>query len=301
MASYHIRDFEALTGVKAHTIRIWEQRYGLLKPTRTDTNIRLYNDDELTLLLNISLLNRNGFKISKVAKMDRTEIEEKVRHITSTKMEHANQIDALTLSMLELNELEFGRLINISCAHLGFEQSMEMVVFPFLRNLGILWQTGTINPAQEHFISNLIRQKLIVAIDHIPLAEGETKGRALLFLPEGELHELGLLYLNYLLRKNHYHVMYLGQSVPFRDIEKVIAIFNPDLLFSVFTSYPQAAGISEYIRKVSKLLPKGQIYFSGQLLQSYSAKPPKNVKIVDSLARLRDLINSQPVSATAGN
>jgi DNA-binding transcriptional MerR regulator len=293
MGNYHIKDFEAISGIKAHTIRIWEQRYGLLKPTRSETNIRQYGDDELTLLLNISMLNRNGFKISRVAKMSRAEIEQKVRSITTTNLEHANQVDALTITMLELDENEFDRVLSVNIAQLGFEEAMEQVVFPFLRNLGILWQTGTINPAQEHFISNLIRQKLIVAIDRINVAKKEAISRSLLFLPEGEMHELGLLYLNYLLHKNHHQVMYLGQNVPLRDVEKVVDIFKPDQVFSIFTSFPAASRITGYIADLSKIMPGAQIYLSGYAFQLYAAKVPKNVALIKEMVDIRTMINSK--------
>ena len=293
MGHYHIKDFEAIAGIKAHTIRIWEQRYGLLNPTRSETNIRQYCDDELTLLLNISMLNKNGYKISHVAKMSRAEIEQKVRSITTTNLGHANQVDALTITMLELDEIEFDRVLSVNIAQLGFEEAMELVVFPFLRYLGILWQTGTINPAQEHFISNLIRQKLIVAIDRINVAKSEAISRSLLFLPEGEMHELGLLYLNYLLHKNHHHVMYLGQNVPFRDVEKVVDIFKPNQVFSIFTSFPPATGITEYISGLSKTMPGAQIYLSGYAFHTYTSRVPKNVVLIKELADIRTMINSK--------
>lgn len=293
MASYHIKDFEALSGIKAHTIRIWEQRYGLLKPSRTDTNIREYNDDELTLLLNISLLNRNGYKISQVARMKRQEIEEKVRSITSTNFEHANQVDALTIAMVEMDEAEFERVLSINIAHLGFEAAMEEMVFPFLRNIGIMWQTGSVNPAQEHFISNLIRQKLIAAIDRVEVDKNKMISKSLLYLPEGELHELGLLYLNYLLRKNNHLVMYLGQNVPFRDIATVIDIFKPNQVFSIFTSYPAKATIQEYVGKLAALLPAGKIYLSGYLIYTEQIKVPKNVYLAKEIKELKAIIYQQ--------
>lgn len=290
---YQIKDFEALSGIKAHTIRIWEQRYGILKPTRSDTNIRQYNDDELRLLLNISLLNRNGFKISQVAKMDRADIETKVRSITTTNFEYSNQIDALTISMVNLDEDEFERVLNMNIAHVGLEAAMEQIVFPFLRNIGIMWQTGSINPAQEHFISNLVRQKLIVAIDRVEVVKSKAISKALLFLPEGELHELGLLYLNYLLRKNNHHVMYLGQNVPLGDLEKVTDVFKPDQVFSIFTSAPAPANFAKYVSKLAKALPESAIYLSGYIIYMHPIKAPHNVHLIKEIHELRTVISNQ--------
>src|SRR4030095_4160747 len=144
MGKYQIKDFEALSGIKAHTIRIWEQRYGILKPQRSTTNIRQYNDDELKHLLNISTLNRNGFKISHLAQMGRAEIEEKVKGITATNFDFPNQMNALTMAMVDMNEMEFERVLNVNIAQIGFDTTIENIVFPFLHQLGLMWQTGGI-------------------------------------------------------------------------------------------------------------------------------------------------------------
>lgn len=291
MGRYVIKDFEALSGIKAHTIRIWEQRYGILKPSRSETNIRQYNDDELRHLLNISLLNRNGFKISRMAKMGRAEIENEVRSITATNFEYSNQIDALTMAMIELREDEFERIISMNIARLGFEDAMEQIVFFFMRKIGIMWQTGSIHPAHEHFISNLIRRKLIVAIDRTESVKANDKNRSLLFLPEGELHELALLYLYYLLRKNHHRVLFLGQNVPFRDVEAVSAQFKPDYVFSIFTSYPSIASVGNYIIKLSKALRNSKIYLSGYLICQNKIKAPANIHFVKEMHDFRMLID----------
>src|SRR4029078_7204054 len=166
----------------------------ILKPERSTTNIRQYNDDELKHLLNISTLNRNGFKISHLAQMGRAEIEEKVKGITATNFDFPNQMNALTMAMVDMNEMEFERVLNVNIAQIGFDTTIENIVFPFLHQLGLMWQTGGINPAQEHFISNIIRQKIIVHIDKTKERFTEYAAKSLLFLPEDELHELSLLY-----------------------------------------------------------------------------------------------------------
>jgi DNA-binding transcriptional MerR regulator len=290
MGKYVIRDFEALSGIKAHTIRIWEQRYRILKPERSQTNIRLYNDDELRTILNISLLNRNGYKISHVAKMGRADIEEKVRAITATNFDYQNQIDVLALSMVNMDEVEFTRIVNVNIAHLGFEAALEEVVFPFLRNIGVMWQTGTIHSAQEHFISNLVRQKLIAAIDRHEFHDGTVNEKSLLFLPEGELHELALLYLNYLLKKTRRRVMYLGQTVRFEDVLKSGEAFNPDLIMSVFTSFPRHQDIAAILSRLSNAFPASSIYISGLMLKNYKGKIPSNTQLVREISGFRPII-----------
>ena len=168
MAIYSIKDLEKLTGIKAHTIRIWEQRYQIVMPKRTRTNIRYYDDNDLKYLLNVALLNKNGTKISKIAKMGEQEIAVKVAELSEVSFENTTQLDALTISMIEMDEYKFDKIISTNIDQLGFEKTMIEIINPFLEKLSVLWLTGSINPAQEHFISCLIRQKIIVAIDKVP-------------------------------------------------------------------------------------------------------------------------------------
>ncbi len=165
MSTYSIKDLEQLSGIKAHTLRIWEQRYNLLNPKRTDTNIRFYDDNDLKLILNVALLNDNGYKISKIASMNQEEMRAEVMKLTDRTLTHDDQIHALTICMIEMDEERFDKVLSTNILKLGFEQTMMNIVYPFMSKIGVLWQTGAINPAHEHFISNLVRQKLIVAID----------------------------------------------------------------------------------------------------------------------------------------
>ncbi|MDX5478997.1 MAG: MerR family transcriptional regulator, partial [Cyclobacteriaceae bacterium] len=165
MSTYSIKDLEQLSGIKAHTLRIWEQRYSLLSPKRTDTNIRYYDDEDLKLILNVALLNDNGIKISKIASMSSEEMREQVVKMTEKSLTHDDQIHALTICMIEMDEERFDKVLSTNILKIGFEQTMMNIIYPFMSKIGVLWQTGAINPAQEHFISNLVRQKLIVAID----------------------------------------------------------------------------------------------------------------------------------------
>ncbi|MCB0642218.1 MAG: MerR family transcriptional regulator, partial [Phaeodactylibacter sp.] len=213
MAIYSIKDLEKLSGIKAHTIRIWEQRYGIINPQRTPTNIRYYEDEDLKFLLNIALLNKNGIKISKIAKMGRDEIGEKVAAISEINFEYGTQLDALTISMIEMDEYKFDRIISTNIDQIGFERTMLEVIHPFLDKLGVLWLTGSINPVQENFISYLIRQKLIVAIDKEPLFINSPKPKFMIYLPEGERQELSILFMHYLLKTRGFQVLYIGQDM----------------------------------------------------------------------------------------
>src|SRR5688572_1728818 len=181
MGKYSIKELEKLSGIKAHTIRIWEKRHRLIEPQRTNTNIRFYSDDDLKKIINVSVLNNNGLKISKIAGMSGDEMHRKIMELTTTKSEATIHIDQLVIAMVELDEEKFERILAGLTLRFGFEQTVVDVIYPFLEKIGVLWQTHHITPAQEHFISNLIRQKVIVAIDSLPIPP-KTKKSVMLFL-----------------------------------------------------------------------------------------------------------------------
>ncbi len=274
---YSINSLEKITGIKAHTIRMWEKRYNIVSPKRTKTNIRYYDNDDLKRLLNIRTLNKQGCKISHIAGMDDQEIIKKVMDLAKTGGEAEWYINNLTFAMVSLDEEAFSRLLGNALLKVGFDQTVTSILYPFLDRIGLLWQTGNINPAQEHFITNLVRQKLISAIDG--LSQGPRPGAKtfLLFLPEGELHELGLLYFNYLLRKDRYNVIYLGQSVPFEDLSEVVRIRHADYLFTSFLSGNGTESVQHYIIKLSEAFPNQKIIISGQMVNHLTLPPLPNV------------------------
>ena len=252
MANYSIRDLEKLSGIKAHTLRIWEKRYKLLEPKRTLTNIRYYDDSDLKRMLNIALLNRNGYKVSKIAELDSAEICKRISELNEKSTNIANRIENLVISMIELDEEKFRRILSEDISSYGFEYTIIHIIYPFFEKIGILWQTGTINPAQEHFISNLIRQKLMTAIDGISVHDPASSKSFLIFLPEGELHEIGLLFYYYLARKNGHKVIYLGQSVPFNDLESILKIQACDYIITAFSSNIHGTDINAYLLETGK-------------------------------------------------
>lgn len=275
MSTYSIKDLEQLSGIKAHTLRIWEQRYSLLNPKRTDTNIRYYDDEDLKLILNVALLNDNGFKISKIASMRMEEIREEVVKLTDRSLTHDDQIHALTISMIEMDEERFDKVLSGNIQKLGFEQTMLNIIYPFMSKIGVLWQTGAINPAQEHFISNLVRQKLIVAIDKQTSQEGGKK--FLLFLPEGELHEISILFASYLIKSKGHRVIYLGQSTPNDDLLAVYKIHEPEYLVTIITTSPASEYVQDYINALSERFSKSKIIVSGYQVIGQDIKLPSNV------------------------
>ena len=293
MSFYSIKDLENLSGIKAHTLRIWEQRYDIVSPKRTDTNIRYYDDRDLKLVLNISLLQEHGHKISKIAGMSPEAMHQQVLDLTNRSSSHNDQIQALTIAMIDLDELRFDKIVARCVAQMGFEQTMIQVVYPFLTKIGILWQTGSINPAQEHFITNLIRQKLIVATDSQAADYWDGSKKYMLFLPSGELHELSLLFSNFLLRTRRQRVIYLGQNLPFKDAEAVYAVHKPDYIFTVITASPGPDEVQAYINSLATSFPQAMILVSGYQVVSQDILAPGNVVIIRKIQDLVDFVDEK--------
>ncbi len=290
MNCYSIKDLEKLSGIKAHTIRMWEKRFNIVTPDRTKTNIRCYSDEDLKKLLNISTLYNHGFRISKIAAMDRREINDKVSEITQDGGSHEDHIKNLTVSMIDMNEATFEQVLNNAILRLGFEKTVTDILYPFLEKVGVLWLAGTIHPAQEHYVTNLIRQKLIIAIDSQVRSGEETSETFLLYLPEQELHELGLLFYHYLLRKSGFQVIYLGQSVPFNDLKEVAKIKQVDFLFTYFIAALSAREIPEYLDKLSKSFLNKTIYITGGQIRKYQSALPPNVIPVKDVQHFKELM-----------
>jgi len=277
MANYSIKDLERLSGIKAHTIRIWEKRYGLLHPERTDTNIRHYSDDDLKRILNVSILNRHGIKISHIASMNEKEMTDKIVTISSDTSNYESLIESLVVSMVDLDQDKLEKLLSRSIMQLGFEDSILNIVYPFLEKIGILWQTGAINPAQEHFISHLIRQKIIVGIDSVIPANHPSPKHFLLYLPEGELHEIGLLFYSYLIQKRGHKVTYLGQWVPLADMASASTVLNVDYLLTSIVAAYSGTDLIDYLNKLSATFNNKNIFISGYQISQISATLPDNI------------------------
>lgn len=289
MGQYTIKEVETLAGVKAHTIRIWEQRYDFLKPQRTDTNIRYYSDEELRLLLNVASLNRHGMKISRIAKLNKREIDQEVLKAFESDTQTDGFQDAMVHSMLDFDESRFEKVLSSCILKLSFEQAFDQVIFPFLARTGVLWVAGSVRISQEHFISNLIRRKLSVAIDSIYGEQKENGCKVVLFLPEGELHELLLMYIDYLLRKNGHHVIYLGASLPVDELPFVTEIYKPDCFITYNMAQREELVFSTYLFKINALLPNCRIFYTGLKLNNHQDLPV-NCRFISSSEELLSLI-----------
>ncbi len=297
MGTYSIKEVEHLSGVKAHTLRIWEQRYAIVVPKRTETNIRYYTGKDLKHILNVALLNKHGHRIGTIAKMSAQEIREIVASLAESDLRFDLQVMDLTTAMIEMNEARFEKTISTNILQYGFEQTMMKVIYPFLTKIGIMWITENINPAQEHFITNLVRQKIIVAIDGQIVTPTPATKKYLLFLPENEYHELSLLFLSYLLRARNHRVVYLGTNVPMKDVFSVVEQTNPDYAYSIFTCFPASSHLTKYIRKLAQHTPFTKIILSGQRIRNYKGQLPDNVCLLKNDQEILTFIEQQNMMA----
>ncbi len=262
---------------------MWEQRYCILKPKRSETNIRTYDDDDLKHLLNVSLLNQHNYKISKIAKLSPAEINEAILKLTGQNDEYPHQINGLTAAMVEMNEERFDKILTTIILQKGFEGAVNHLVLPFLQKIGILWQTGQITPAHEHFVSGIIRQKFIVAIDGQAIPTRTDMPRFLLFLPEGELHELGLLYMQYVLRARQMRVLYLSQNLPFADLKAAYEGWRPEYLCTIITASPAGDEVQSYLNQLAKHFPEVTVFLCGYQVQN------PDLQLATHLKRLTDM------------
>ncbi|WP_435137047.1 MerR family transcriptional regulator [Formosa sp. A9] len=245
MSKYTMAQIVTLTGIKSHTLRKWESRYNFLIPERTSTNIRYYTDLQLKKLLNIGILTRNGYRISKIDKMSDDEIHDAVSKIVLDGAPE-DEVSALIVSTINLNEDDFSAVINNNILMSGLISTVTQLIYPFLAQVGLLWGTNKIMPAQEHFVSNLIRQKMFSAIELLPKPLADAP-KALLFLPEHEQHEIGLLLASFIAQKLGWRVYYLGQNVPTENIVSITNITTPDLLVTMFISQVSEDRIAEQL------------------------------------------------------
>lgn len=253
--NFSIKDLENLSGIKAHTIRIWEKRYNLLCPKRTDTNIRFYSLKSLQKLLNITLLYNNGYKISKIANIPEEELPLMVREIVSENSIKNKSINAFKLAMINFDQSLFLNTYNSLLGDRSFREIFYDIFLPLLNELGLLWQTETISPAHEHFVTALVKQKILLNIEKLQLAEPtKTDSTFVLFLPDNEIHEIGLLYLNYEIVLRGYRAIYLGPTIPLESLTDIQRYYDNLTYLSYFTVSPPTEGIRKYLEDFQKIV-----------------------------------------------
>jgi MerR family transcriptional regulator, light-induced transcriptional regulator len=282
MTLYSIKDLEYLSGIKAHTIRIWEKRYHLLDPSRTDTNIRSYSDEDVRRILNVSMLIKNGYKISNVAAYDIEKLQSEVIRLTRNSVDPDRNIDRLLYFAVNLDSYGFEEHLDQIIEELGFQKTILQVVFPFFERIGILWQAGTIFAAHEHFVSNLIRNRFIREISQFKCQESSKS--ILFFLRENEYHELGLLYSNYLATQAGLRCIYLGQNLPFGDLSNLLNNSQFDFVCTSFISAIEKAELEQYLANLSLVFNKNKILVAGRQLAILKPRIPANVVVFKNSA-----------------
>lgn len=256
MSRYQINDLEQLTGIKAHTIRIWEKRYQLIQPYRTATNIRYYDDEQVKKLLNVATLVHFGHKISRIAQMEARQLNDMVSNLQNVESDdavNASYITSLTSSMLSFDENLFERTLSAAFTRHGVYNGMIQVVYPFLAKTGVLWSINETMPIQEHFATGILRRKLLAAIDGLPAAK-ESPATFLLFLPQDEWHEVGLLLTHFLTRSMGFKTLYFGQNVPFDNLHTTIPHIRPTHFITFYIMRKKSVDIpAEFVRLASNI------------------------------------------------
>lgn len=283
--TFSIKDLENLTGIKAHTIRIWEKRYNVLEPKRTDTNIRYYDLGCLQKLLNITLLHDYGYKISKISKLTDEKIKALSREIVSEKSAKNHAISTFKLAMMNFDQALFFNTYNELLSSKSFKEIFYEVIIPMMNEIGFLWQTDTITPAHEHFLSNLIKQKLMMNIEKLyEHAPTRTDKVFVLYLPYNEIHELGLMYLNYEVISNGYKTIYLGESVPLESLKDLKNYFDNIVFVCYMTVEPQKEEVANYIQKLEKevLDKSSELWLIGRMT-AYVKNTKPNMKVFGSI------------------
>ncbi len=291
MDTFTIKDLENLSGIKAHTIRIWEQRYSFLKPKRTGTNIRRYSNDELKTILNIALLNKYGYKISHIDRMADDDMKEKILSLSVIQAQHERIINDLLAYMVDSDVEGFEIILDNYILSRGIEKTILHIIFPFLEKIGVLWLTNHINPAQEHLVTNIIRQKLIMGIENTG-SRIHLQKTALLFLPEGEHHELGLLFASYLLKRHGAQVLYLGANLPLDDVGYIVKLKNPDFLYTHLISVAPHFSFEKFLLSLKAQSHGKPVIISGRLAQLHKKKLPANIHLKKSLAEVMEYISA---------
>ncbi len=292
---FTIKDLENLCGIKAHTIRIWEKRYHLLHPQRTDTNIRRYSTANLQKLLNVVFLYKNGYKISKIAKLSEEHIPRLVKEIASEPLLKTHYINHFKIAMLHFDAGFFNETCHIASAQMSFREVFRELFVPLLNELGILWQINAISPSHEHFITHLIKQKISFHTEKLhPIKPLHNHRTYILYLPENEIHEIGLLYLNYELTAAGYRTLYLGQAMPLQSLKNLLSIHPPPVFVSYFTVAPASHTIHTYIEHFNKEMNGERIHELWMVGKQtrYIKNAPSYIKPFTSIEQLINTVHS---------
>jgi DNA-binding transcriptional MerR regulator len=287
--NYSIKQVEILSGIKSHTLRIWEKRYGIIEPKRTEANIRYFTEQDLKKILNISFLNKIGIKVSKIAELSEDEINIEVFSKYEKSKNTKDVVELLSIDIFNYDLYSFKEKVNDYLKVNSFDLLIKEIIYPLFNRIGIMWQTNLIVPAQEHLFSHYIRQMICSEINNIK--RKPSRESILLYLRESEYHELGLLLYHYVLAKKGYHVFYFGQSVPFEDIEHAIYNIKPKIIMTNFLAYLDADDFNLYINKLEVVTKDIKIYLSGNVTFLNEHKKNHKYTVIEGLDELDQIFN----------
>ena len=290
MNFFSISDIENLTGIKAHTLRIWEQRYNLLTPKRKESRHRLYDNEDLKYILRVAFLYHNGYKISRIASLPEEEVKKLALDTNSGKENYQVFINQLTEASIDFDQQRFEKILHNLILHLGFDKTVVQILFPLLNKIGLLWMTDKVSPAQEHFASALVIKKILVATDGLDRSPDDGLRKVLLFAPEGEHHEIPVLFMQYLLKRNGVFSISVGKNVRLEVLRDFCSQHPITQLHCHLVTNLLSSDLNAYLAKLSQAFPDKEIYFSGPQARKVSSPPP-NVQILKDAAAMLQFCN----------
>ena len=267
-----------------------------MRPKRKDTNHRVYDNGDLKHIMRIAYLYRHGYKISKIAMMTDEQIKQLSLEEGGQKGSHLHQvyINQLVEAMIDFDQTKFEKIFHNVLLRMGFEQTILKVIYPYMERIGLLWLVDCVIPAQEHFAANIIRKKLMVAIDGLDLPKEEDE-KFLLFLPEGEFHEVPLLFTQYMLKKHGCAVVNFGANVPLEDLSFYTERKQVDHIYThIITNFPQKA-LDNFVRDLGRLFPGIPVTISGPQIVRITPPLPDNVTVLMSMEEVLQYVRRKVV------
>ena len=288
MVIYSIKDIEEITGVKAHTLRIWEKRYDIIKPERTKTNIRYYTEEHLKYILNLTFLNNNGYKISQIAGMTDVEMKEHTSRLSNTTGETLeDQLDLLTIGVINMDDNTVNFVLDKYIEEHGFAKTMDLLINPFLEKLSAFWISGTIKSVHEGFISEILRQKTAVELQKLKQPDSKQK-KIMLYLGKDEPQALSLIFLQYLLRSKGLNAVLVGFDLTIKDVLDAYQIINPDYIYTIINQEVKDHSLDTYINYISKSIKESTFIISGYLISSAKMNLPDNCESINEMDKIVD-------------
>jgi DNA-binding transcriptional MerR regulator len=290
---FSIKDLENFSGIKAHTIRIWEKRYKVLEPDRTDSNIRTYSETELKKILNIAYLNRNGLKISRIARLGEDELTQQVMAVSSQaeSPDHNFQPGKILMTAIRFNEFHFKEALEPFIRYNGIEDAYIRFFHPLLEKSRILWQTGSLSRAQEQFIRNTIRQIMMVEDNNLKPPAGRIKTSVAMINTSDNLSDNNFLFYKYTLKKRGYDVIFTGGVLPASEVIEIHKIKSFDYLVVNSGSFDFARKKIGYFSSIGKSLLIKKIILT-DYPEPHEKRIPENILITRNPEDFRKTISA---------